>query len=417
MTDILITDYHCASNRGDAAILEGELEALKNEFSDPNITVLTDYPDAADLIHDVEVHKQALSNFSPTAIKRNLAVSYLILDSAVRSNRLRLPGSNWIIDTLNAEPYYEADIVISTGGQFITDAYFPNKVGVLAELYLCTQLGVPVAIYGQSLGPFEDIAYEGLIRHVLNEIDLIMTRDEPSVEHLQKLGVTETPIHSLTDAAFTMPLDAEPKPLESFFNTEINLKEAEGPRISVSTRHWGDFDEGSEEEYFKAVAETVTWLIEEYDAHIVFASTCTGLAGYHTDDRVAAIDVMEYIPNEKLNSIHLVTEEQTSQSLVKIYERMDLHIGTRMHSCILSILGGTPAVGIEYQFKTSGLYQKFDLEEYTVNIDNITEEKLKNIVSKALDEKGKIIKEIDKNMPEIKEYSQQNASNIKGLVE
>ena len=104
MTDILITDYHCASNRGDAAILEGELEALKNEFSDPNITVLTDYPDAADLIHDVEVHKQAISNFSPTAIKRNLAVSYLILDSAVRSNRLRLPGSNWIIDTLNEEP-------------------------------------------------------------------------------------------------------------------------------------------------------------------------------------------------------------------------------------------------------------------------------------------------------------------------
>ena len=197
MTDILITDYHCASNRGDAAILEGEVEALKNEFSDPNITVLTDYPDAAELIHDVEVREQTISNFSPTAIKRNLAVSYIIMDSSVRGNRLRLPGSNWIIDTLDLEPYYEADIVISTGGQFITDAYFPNKIGVLAELYLCTQLGVPVAIYGQSLGPFENIAYEGMIRHVFNEIDLIMTRDEPSVEHLQKLGVTELKVHVL----------------------------------------------------------------------------------------------------------------------------------------------------------------------------------------------------------------------------
>jgi len=39
INNILITDYYSASNRGDAAILEGELAVFKERFPDADITV------------------------------------------------------------------------------------------------------------------------------------------------------------------------------------------------------------------------------------------------------------------------------------------------------------------------------------------------------------------------------------------
>lgn len=417
MTKILITDYHCASNRGDAAILEGELAAIRDQFPNADITVMTDYPDAADLIHGIESLDQSISTFKWSTIRRNVAISCLLLEASMRGQGGWLPGSEWIQSALDTKPYYDADLVISTGGQFITDAYFPAKIAVLAELYLCTQLGIPVAIYGQSIGPFDDLRYDGLVRHVLNQIDLIMTRDDPSVEFLNELGVTETPIYPLADAAWTMPLDNDPKPLQKHFPTDVSLAESDGPRVSISVRHWHLFsDEGGEKAYFKAVAETASWLIDEYDANVVFASTCTGLAGYHTDDRVAASHVIDHIPTEKRNSVKLVTEELTPQLLVELYGEMDLHIGTRMHSTILAMLAETPAIGIEYQFKTSGLYQMFGLEEYVVNIDHIASSDLKSITKQALENREEVSQRISQELPKVRSKSRRNAELLADLV-
>lgn len=417
--NILITDYHCASNRGDAAILEGELAALSKQFPTAEFTVMTDYPDASDLIHNIESIEQKISSFDFCDFPKNTAILLLLLDAWKPGKKLSIPKIRQIKDRLNIEPYENADIVISTGGQFITDAYFPNKISVLAELYMCKLLNKKVIIYGQTLGPFDKTPYKGLIRRVLNSLDLIITRDELSILYLDQLGVDNPPIHPQADAAFTMPLNTDRKPLQRKIGTEIpTFNKSEGPIISISTRDWSHFNsEKSEKRYWNAIVETADYFIEEYDAKIIFASTCTGLAGYHTDDRISGHRISQMSEYYDTDSIEILSSEYTPQQLVEIFRQVDTHIGTRMHSNILAILAETPVVPIEYQFKTTGLMQMFELEDTVLDIENMSSEQLLNATEEIFNKRDKYTEKIQKHLPDVKKKSSGSAILIQDFLQ
>ncbi|QLG63402.1 polysaccharide pyruvyl transferase family protein [Halorarum salinum] len=412
--DILITDYHCASNRGDAAILEGELATLKEQFPDASITVMTEYPDAANLIHGVDAVPQRLVPFEVFNLPKNGVIASILLDAALQRHGHKLPFISIMIDRLDLQPYYDADLIISTGGQYITDIYFPTKIGVLAELWLGKLLEKPVVLYAQSLGPFDRKPYNRLARRVLNSVDLITTRDEKSKRNLEALGVNETPIHALTDAAFSMPLNQGDKPIEQKIGEEYQpVYSDSGPVVSISVRNWSHFEsEGGENQYMQAVADVADRLIEDRSADILFASTCTGFAGYHTDDRVAAQQVINRMNDTNIEQTHILSGEYTPQQLVGVYETVDCHIGTRMHSNILSILAGTPFVAIGYQFKTEELMSQFEMSEYYLDIDGLAPDELYKTVEHALSNRGVISDSIEANLPNIRDKSKKSAKVI-----
>lgn len=417
--DILITDYHCAANRGDAAILEGELEALREEFPEAEFTVMSEYPVTAELMHDVEAVDQKLSPFRYGNLRKNLATSYLLLNEWLPGPSVTLPGVGTVKDRLALEPYYEADIVISTGGQFITDAYFPGKLGVLAEFALCNLLDTPVFVYGQTLGPFDSTPYSGLIRRVLNDVEMIITRDEPSVDYLEGLGVEDPPIYSRADPAFSMSLEHETRPLEHHIGGAVpTFDDTDDLVVSISTRHWPYFEtEDGQERYFETIAETADHLVSELDARVVFASTCTGLGGYHTDDRIPAHEILAMMEHGKSEAVELVSGEYTPQQLVSLFGSVDVHIGTRMHSNIFAILGGTAVVPIEYQFKTTGLMERFGLEEYVVDIEGIGSQELIETTERVIEDRESIEAAIEETRPELQEQSKNGAELIAEWVE
>lgn len=56
------------------------------------------------------------------------------------------------------------------------------------------------------------------------------------------------------------------------------------------------------------------------------------------------------------------------QALLDAYAGLDLHIGEMMHSCILSLAAGTPALGVAYDAKTRGLYALMGLQDCLTDV-------------------------------------------------
>ncbi|WP_157972328.1 polysaccharide pyruvyl transferase family protein [Saliphagus sp. LR7] len=413
---ILITDYHCASNRGDAAILEGELAALRKQFPDAKFTVVTQYPEAAQTINGVDAVRQRAVPFNWLPLRKNAAMAYLLATAPLRRFGLIPPKTRAIVDRLGLQPYLEADIVVSTGGMFLTEIYFPNKYGVLWELLFATALGTPTVVYAQTLGPFEDESLRSRVSWVLNRIDLITTRDARSKKILEDIGVTDTPVQHTADAAFAMPeTPPKPKPIQRGSNAQSggDLSTSGNLDVSISTREWSHFEsEDGAKTYKQALAATADWLIEEHDASVTFLSTCTGWDSYHKDDRIITYDIVDRMSHSNSERITIDKGEYTPYELRNRYGWMDLHIGTRMHSNILAMLAETPVVAIGYQFKTADLMEQFGLTEWVIDIEDVTTESMIELVDSMVKDKEATRQQIRERLPEVKSQAERNAELV-----
>ncbi len=411
--NILITDYYCASNRGDAAIFEGIYQSLEEVYPDADITVMTEHPRAAQLVHGIDAEPQVLAGFRGWLSKKNAARAYLSLASPLFDQEIDLPGFEYIKNRGNVQAYLDADLVISTGGQFLTDIYFPGKVGVLWEHYFLSQLDTPVVIYAQTLGPFERQPYRRMTKTVLNKAALIITRDQKSKQIVEDLGVS-TLVQFTADAAFSMELQTDRGTPLDVLDASDTLPDENESTVSISVREWshtaGDM---SVDDYAQTIADIGDWLVKEKNVNVVFASTCTGLAGYHKDDRLMAAQIIDLMEYGNRDEVQILAGEYTPQDLVEIYGQMELHVGMRMHSNILAMMAETPTVAIQYQFKTEGLMEQFDLLDYMIDIDNVDKDSLQQIIDEALAKRSTIVNSIRTELPNVRHESKRSAQLVR----
>lgn len=413
--NILITDYHCASNRGDAAILEGVYQSIEEVYPDADITVMTENPRAAQLVHGIDAEPHVLADFRWGLSKKNAARAYLSLTSPLLDQGIVPLGFDYIKKRGNVQPYLDADLVISTGGQFLTDIYFPGKVGVLWEHYFLSQLNTPVVIYAQTLGPFERQPYRRMTKTVLNKAALIITRDQKSKQIVEDLGVS-TPVHFTADAAFSMESQTDRETPLDVLDASDTLPDENEFTVSISVREWSHTTGNmSVDDYAQTFADIGDWLVEEKNVNVVFASTCTGLAGYHKDDRLMAGQVVDLMEYGNRDEVQILAGEYTPQDLVEVYRQMDLHIGMRMHSNILSMMAETPIVAVQYQFKTKGLMEQFNLLDYMIDINDVNKTSLQRVIDTALSNRPSITRTIQSTLPNIKSESKRTAQLIRNL--
>lgn len=411
---ILITDNYCSSNRGDAAILEGIVKSLKKYFPDSEVIVMSEYPESVRLINKLNAVKQKMISFEKAKIKKNVIALYLLICAFFNRKGIELFKFKRIIKKLNLEPYIYSDLVVITGGGFINDFYSPTNWGRLWGMYFAKLLGKSVVIYGQSIGPLEKFFNRIVSKFVLNKIDVITLRDNKSKEILSNIGINRPIIKVTGDAAFAMPVNNYKTLRKNCCDISPELKlNGSDLKISISIREWRHYnDQDGHSKYLKSVAALVDWLIATKKAKVFFASTCTGFGGYHFDDRVVAYQVVDYIEGASWENPSILSGEYTPQELVWFYSKMNLHIGTRMHSNILAILAKTPVFAIAYEFKTNELMRFFGLENYVADINNMDGATLIEKADKALENRYKIKGKIQVKLPQMLERAEKSAEII-----
>lgn len=392
---VVVTDYYSAANRGDAAILEGVIESIKCVFPDAEFQVITENVDAAELINGVEAYEQCIS---PQQWKKWF-----------RTGKLKP------IDGALGEIYRNADLIVSTGGHLLTDAYFPAKIGMLLELYYCTRLESSVVLFAQTIGPIKKKPYRSLTRRVLNKLDLITVRDKRSLKTLEEMKLDSVPIHFTADAAFAMP-QAPPRkiPLAERGNERVpKITRDESITVTISAREVTEFYNTRDElNYLECMKSLAEYLAIEQNVNVIFVSTCTSITGYAKDDRLISHRI---IGDSDVDSITILQGEYTPYELREILSQSDLHFGTRMHSCILAAKAGTPIVGIEYQFKVSELFNQLEIDEYTIEIGEMTEDSLIDLAKYACRNRERIKTVIERKVGDIEEKAYQNGMLISEL--
>jgi colanic acid/amylovoran biosynthesis protein len=352
---ILITNS-VPLNGGDEALLRATLLALNEKYPTARVDVLC---------KDVEACRRQLPDvaFQPDlefagAGKQRALTPLRRLVAALRvTGRRALPAG---VDAESAratiELYENADLVLSSAGGFLHDYY--QVQARFAGLEFAASLKKRVVAFAQSIGPFWKEASIARARTVLPKLHRLFLREELSLRHLQQSRIPVDNAVITADAAFL---------LRGYYRQCFNARPRTNRKIAVCFRNW-KFPHNGMPAVVQSAIDLCTHLLQDPQRELLFLSTCQGVAGYH-DDSLLARQIVDQIAEPLRSRCHIDARRRGPEELMRAYGECDAFVGMRLHSALLSMLGGTPAMALGYEDKTEGILRQMGLEPYQVRAD------------------------------------------------
>lgn len=384
---LLLVGNHTCGNRGDGAILRGLVQSIEYVSTETTIDVISRYPVSSGYLLGREVKDDDLYRYhfktkgglvgklKKALINRTLprVLAAKVKDKGVLKY---IPLPKEFKEHLDNISDYDA--VIQVGGSFFVDLYGINQF----EHALCALLAKkPIYMIGHSVGPFEQSIFNDISRLVFSQVEMLVLRESISYELMKKSSI---PIEKVIDGVDTAWLVDSSTPID---DNAYNIKHwreliEKKPTVAITMRELAPFDKRlgvTQEQYEIAFADLIEQLIAN-GYQVLGVSTCTGIDSYHKDDRMVAQQVANKVNNPDL--FHVVMDELNDVELGSILSHCQLTIGTRLHSAIISMNFGTPAVAINYEHKSAGIMQQLKLPELSADVISLIDGSLaKNIIS------------------------------------
>ncbi len=368
---LLLIGNHTCANRGDCAILRGLIHEIERQRPGAKITVVSRSPAVATRMLDRPVepdpfadwHRHDSGRFPG---KERLASRLLPLTMwfALRT------GWRWPIRLLpesfrrQVAALAKYDVVIQVGGSFFVDLYGAGQFEYPFAALLARR---PLYLAGHSLGPFERPLSNRLARLLLGSARNVALREPVSRALIERSRLPMEKVSAGADTAWAVPPSERTREPLAW----LRARSEERPLIAITLRELAPFDRRlgtTQEKYETAFATLVNSLIEAgYD--VVAASTCTSIGNYPRDDRQNALRVAARV--NRPDRFHVAMEELDDVGLGELFADCDLLIGTRLHSAIIAMNFGTPAVALNYEHKSEGVMRQLGLPELSHPVQSL----------------------------------------------
>lgn len=169
-------------NIGDIAMLQACVRRLKILWPDSVIHVFTESPD------QLQRYCPEVSAVAPTIVGRRLA-SVLPKSGQLAAEQMwktampllarsNAAASRGAVPLRVLDAVRRADLVVSSGGGFISDAFWWHGVAVLSVLAMAQRLGKPTAMFGQGLGPVTHPVLNHAVSLAMPRLTTIGLREE-----------------------------------------------------------------------------------------------------------------------------------------------------------------------------------------------------------------------------------------------
>ena len=334
MPKILISGYFGMGNIGDEALLSSLIGILRNiDASKIEISVLSGDP----------------------LVTTEL---YGVLGIDRRSMYRVLKAIEW------------ADIVITGPGGLIQDVTsFRSLLYYIGIAAMTKFLGKKSLILGCGVGPVNRGLGRALTKKITKKLDGIALRDMPSLEELRRYGLKRHDVKLFPD--FGLLVDAS----SSMRGKE--LLEIEGipygnyPLIGMAVRPVGIKE--VDYELKKLLAITADALINKYSAHIVFLPFDTNM------DKDFSISIQAMMKNHSF----LIQGQYRPSDIKGIINELNLMIGMRLHSLILSCTSNIPVVGIAYDPKVENFLVQIGSYDF-INLKEVSEQGIFSLAKNAM---------------------------------
>ncbi len=354
---ILILNSDSPNNRGDRAILAGNIELLKSAYPDAQITSLSQYKERDEAWFGISFLK-----LSPYSIK---PADYLKLLAEAR----------------------KSDIIFWGGGEILKD--YTNKISLF---YWALKLfGVRVVnknIIGafQGIGPTKANISKKVIAFAVSQCRAFLTRDEESKAKLEAWGVRIPIIASYDPAIFEQAKPVTPQALKNFTETQGIPVEVLNNYIGFGVRRWFHYRasswlpaslkpwqkatvENSDELnlYVSNLAQIADNLVEAHDANIVFFPM--HVAASENDQGFAG----EVIARMKhADRAYLISKDNLAPAeMVSVLSMARAFMASRLHSAILASVANVPAYCLYYVDKGRIFFEQMGLAKHSAAIATI----------------------------------------------
>ena len=157
---------------------------------------------------------------------------------------------------------------------------------------------------------------------------------------------------------------------------ELNIINEENFNIGITIKYVSNA-----ESYTKMMKSIIEYSLNNFSNSRIYLFTQVPF----DNDMEATWEIFKMIEDKYKNKIFLLTEKYTPTNLKYLYSKMDMFIGTRLHSTIFSLGANVPSIAIAYHgTKAQGIFNNMGLNKYvmedydTEKLINLTQDLYKN---------------------------------------
>lgn len=388
---LLILGNHTCGNRGDSAILRGLLDAINRMEPDAEVDVMSRFPVSSSWLLNRPVmgdplYKQMKAHNNASGVmgrvKKALRRRYqhrVLLSRVTDTGKLRnISIAKGFTDFVRLLSGYDA--IIQVGGSFFVDLYGAPQF----EHALCTFMAKkPLYMIGHSVGPFQNEQFNQLANQVFGQCDALILRESVSLDLMKQSNITTEKVEMGVDTAWLVDHHEQDFAPSYAVQHWLDLA-AKEKTVAITLRELAPFDKRlntTQKAYEQAFAKVVDRIIDA-GYQVIALSTCTGIESYNKDDRMVALNLRQYVSDP--SRYHVVMDELNDLEMGKILGACQLTVGTRLHSAIISMNFGTPAIAINYEHKSAGIMQQLGMPEMAVDIRHLLDGSLATMAADTL---------------------------------
>lgn len=368
---ILIINSDSPNNRGDRAILAGNIALIRQTFPEAEIWSQSEYAERDAQWYGI--------NFLPI--------------SAYTTNPLHL-----IKLCLFAR---KCDYILWGGGEILKD--YTNKIGLV--YWAVKMTGVRLFnknLYGafQGIGPTQASISKKLIAYSVNLTKSFIVRDEESKQKLERWGA-RVPIISSVDPAVietARPLDESTKNiLKETYNIDNTFL---SDTIGIGVRKWFHYKKSTWlpfrfklvhkksssapnpklQEYTKNLAELCDWVVEKHDVNIIFFPMHMASSENDASFSRSVIALMKHSERTKV----IDQDNLSPQEYQNVVGQCRFFIGSRLHSSILATSANIPSIVFYYVDKGRLFFEQIGMQRFSQPIENLLDHDTLNSVKKQI---------------------------------
>ncbi|VUS83896.1 hypothetical protein SB6421_03815 [Klebsiella huaxiensis] len=277
------------------------------------------------------------------------------------------------------------DAVIQVGGSFFVDLYGVSQF----EHILCSLLAKKkIFLIGHSVGPFEGKAFNEIAKYSFSHVNQVQLREEVSYELMKKYNFDMKNVTLSVDTAFLV--DHLATTIDNYSFNYWQKIIVSKKTVAITVRKLAPFDKRlgvTQEQYEIAFANVIDSLICS-GYQVVAFSTCTGIESYHNDDRIVALSIQKRVKN--VSGFHVAMDEFNDLELGHLFKGCKMTIGTRLHSAIISMNFGTPALAFNYEHKSRGVMNELGMDFLSSDIDSLIDGSIVDKIRKIIEQSDDI---------------------------
>ena len=282
---------------------------------------------------------------------------------------------------------WKSDIVVWTGGLDLQDDSSLIKLLHTLLVFISYRLlGLKIILVMQGAGPLATPLGRWLARKVLNRVDIALIRDSGSRQLVAGLN-SRTTVMACHDGIFLNGFPGAKAPADELRAIENLTERPPGkPLIIINLRLWFHFSSSvlpyqfaqknfrnrssaSMQKLVTSMAQVISELRLRHDARIVLVSMYEPEVEPWEDD----LPYLQQLKKDYFAADEAVRVVETELGIPAFYELMkypDLVIGMRLHSTLIALRAGVPALHLAYTLKGRDIYADLGLEDLVIQLED-----------------------------------------------